>query len=87
MKLMRLKQTFIVLTAFPLAALHQMYALELKATRVQRGPVLDGVLSDEVWKQANPFSDFKMVESQPNSEPTEGTELRILYDETSLYLG
>ena len=87
MKLMRLKQTFIVLAAFILAALPQMYAVELKAIRVQKGPVLDGVLSDGVWKQANPFTDFKMVEPQPNSEPTERTELRILYDETSLYLG
>jgi len=60
---------------------------ELKATRVEKGPQLDGVLSDDVWKLAVPFSDFKMVEPRQNSEPTEKTELKVLYDEWDLYLG
>jgi len=62
-------------------------AIKLKAVKVEKGPHLDGVLTDEVWKQAEPFSGFKMVEPSPGNEPTEKTELRVLYDETNLYIG
>lgn len=57
------------------------------AVRIDKGPVLDGYLTDEAWKKAIPFTDFKMVEPRPGSEPTEKTELRILYDDKNLYLG
>jgi hypothetical protein len=58
-----------------------------KAVRVEKGPVLDGNLKDEVWKQAPPFSGFKMVFPNPGTEPTERTELRIIFDEANLYIG
>jgi len=62
-------------------------AISLKALKVERGPVLDGNLTDEVWKQAVPFSGFKMVFPNPGGAPTEKTEIRILYDRDNLYLG
>ncbi|HOJ27200.1 MAG TPA: DUF5916 domain-containing protein [Candidatus Saccharicenans sp.] len=62
-------------------------AIKLKAVKVEKGPHLDGLLADEVWKLAEPFSGFKMVEPSPGNEPTEKTELRVLYDETNLYIG
>jgi hypothetical protein len=58
-----------------------------KAVRVEKGPVLDGVLQDEVWKQAATFTGFKMVFPNPGMEPTERTELRIIFDSTDLYIG
>jgi len=61
--------------------------LAQKAVRVDKGPVLDGSLGDDVWKQATPFTGFKMVFPNPGEEPTERTELRILYDEDRLYIG
>jgi len=62
-------------------------AAEVRATRVEQGPKLDGLLTDPVWQSAIPFSEFRMVEPQPDSDPTEKTELRVLYDEGSLYIG
>jgi len=62
-------------------------AVEVRAVRVERGPKVDGQLSDAVWQSALPFTDFRMVEPRPNSDPTEKTELRVLYDEGSLYIG
>jgi Domain of unknown function (DUF5916) len=62
-------------------------AAEVKATRVDQGPKVDGHLSDPVWQSAVPFGEFRMVEPQPNSDPTERTELRVLYDDGSLYIG
>ena len=57
------------------------------AVRVEKGPVLDGNLQDEVWKQAAPFTGFKMVFPNPGTEPTERTELRIVFDSANLYIG
>jgi hypothetical protein len=62
-------------------------AVELRAVRVQQGPRIDGGLSDPIWQSAVPYSDFRMVEPRPNETPTEKTELRILYDDSNLYLG
>src|SRR5512140_645695 len=58
-----------------------------KAVRVEKGPVLDGDLRDEVWKRAAPFTGFKMVFPDPGMEPTERTELRIVFDSANLYIG
>ncbi|MGB7297110.1 MAG: DUF5916 domain-containing protein [Candidatus Aminicenantales bacterium] len=57
-----------------------------KAVRVDRGPHLDGRLNDEVWRRAAVFSDFRMV-FPTTGDPTEKTELRIVYDDSSLYIG
>jgi hypothetical protein len=58
-----------------------------KAVRIEKGPVLDGDLQDEVWKQAAPFTGFKMVFPNPGMEPTERTELRVIFDDDNLYIG
>ncbi len=60
---------------------------EVKAVRVEKGPKIDGLLSDPAWQSAVPFTDFRMVEPRANSDPSEQTELRVLYDEANLYLG
>lgn len=73
----------IVLMSLPLLSSD----INLQATRVEKGPKLDGNLSDQVWKQAIAFKDFKMVEPYPHREPTEKTELRIVYDRKNLYIG
>ncbi|MGC8745657.1 MAG: DUF5916 domain-containing protein [Candidatus Saccharicenans sp.] len=61
--------------------------VKLQAVRIEKGPHLDGLLTDQVWKQAIPFSDFRMVEPTPGAQPSEKTELRVLYDESNLYIG
>jgi hypothetical protein len=58
----------------------------LRAARVERGPRLDGRLDDEVWRQAAAFADFRMV-FPTSGDPTEKTELRLLYDDSNLYVG
>jgi len=73
--------------ALILGAASTVLATEVKAVRVERGPVVDGSLADSVWASAVPFAGFHTVEPQPHGDPSETTELRILYDETSLYIG
>ena len=61
--------------------------IKLQATKVDRLPVFDGILDDEAWQQAVPYTGFKMIFPSAGSEPTEKTELRILYDRDHLYIG
>jgi hypothetical protein len=58
-----------------------------RAVRVEKGPVMDGSLQDDVWRQAAPFGGFKMIYPTFGNEPTEKTELRILFDGANLYIG
>ncbi|HYA48627.1 MAG TPA: DUF5916 domain-containing protein, partial [Burkholderiales bacterium] len=59
----------------------------LKAVRVDKGPRLNGLLDDEVWKRAVPFTDFLQARPKPASPPSERTEVLVLYDEQNLYIG
>jgi hypothetical protein len=60
---------------------------DITAIRSFQSPVLDGNLNDKAWKQAISFSGLKMVEPFPGNEPTERTEIRVIYDDNNLYLG
>jgi Domain of unknown function (DUF5916)/Carbohydrate family 9 binding domain-like len=66
-----------------------VYAQEvmIHAVRVQDGPVIDGKLDDKAWDYGIAFSDFKMVEPVPGSQPSEQTEVRVVYDNNSLNIG
>lgn len=60
---------------------------EVRATRVVGPIVLDGVLDEAAWAAAPVISDF--IQSRPDRgyPVTQRTEVRILYDEETLYIG
>jgi hypothetical protein len=49
--------------------------------------VIDGELDEPAWSLAEPAHDFLQQEPAYGELSTERTEVRILYDETTLYLG
>ena len=59
---------------------------QLVAARASAPPRIDGVVELEEWRGAVLLDTF--VQSQPDegAAPTEATEVRLLYDETSLYI-
>src|SRR5215813_8563788 len=57
------------------------------ATRTSRPPKIDGDLSDPVWAQAVPFSDFTQQAPDEGEKPSQRTEVRILYDDHAIYFG
>jgi hypothetical protein len=61
--------------------------VKIAAVEVDRGPVLDGRLDDPAWQRAVPFTAFRMVFPTPGAEPSEKTELRVVYDRTDLFIG
>ena len=48
---------------------------------------LDGSLNEAEWSQATPISDFTQRELEEGAQPTEPTEVRILFDDDNLYIG
>ncbi len=61
--------------------------VEVKAGRIRQGPKIDGSLADAEWQSAASFSSFRQVEPEANAQPSERTDLRVLYDESNLYIG
>jgi Domain of unknown function (DUF5916)/Carbohydrate family 9 binding domain-like len=61
-----------------------------KSVRIQRAstpPVIDGVMNEEIWQRAPVIDDFHQVNPVEFAEPTERTEVRILYGRDALYIG
>jgi Domain of unknown function (DUF5916)/Carbohydrate family 9 binding domain-like len=54
--------------------------------RFHEPPAIDGLLTDEVWKQAARLSDFYQTNPGDNTEPSYRTEALIGYDSKTLYL-
>ncbi len=84
-----MKKTFAAFLLLPslLVLVPGLRAEGLKAVRVPQGPKIDGLLSDPVWRSAEAFTGFRQADPRPGENPTESTELRVLYDHANLYLG
>ncbi len=60
---------------------------EVKVTRVDSAPILDGKLDDAVWQQAEVIDDFHQISPGDGIEPSEHTDVYIVYTEDALYIG
>ena len=60
---------------------------EIRAVRISRAPIIDGLLYAREWEAAVPISDFTQYDPREGSPPTEITEVLVLYDENALYFG
>ena len=59
----------------------------LRAHRADTAPTIDGRLDEAVWKAADVAGNFRQNEPNEGAPATERTEIRILYDNASLYVG
>ncbi|MEE8542444.1 MAG: DUF5916 domain-containing protein, partial [Gammaproteobacteria bacterium] len=59
----------------------------VRVVRVASPPVIDGRLDDEVWQQADVITDFHQIRPGDGAEPSELTEVYLLYDDDALYIG
>ena len=63
---------------------------EAKSVRIQRAPVppiIDGVLNEEIWLRSPVVDDLHQVNPVEFAEPSERTEVYLLYDRDALYIG
>ncbi len=58
----------------------------VNAVRFENPPIIDGIVSDEIWQQCSPVNRF--IQREPyNGEPfTEKTEVYLGYDQENLYI-
>lgn len=59
----------------------------IPATRVSRGPEIDGKLTDAAWQSARFVSDFSQKQPTWGQPPSRRTEVAIVYDREALYVG
>lgn len=59
----------------------------VRMVRTDTPPVIDGRLDDAVWSRAAVIDDFHQSRPIEGAEPTERTEIYLLYDEDALYIG
>lgn len=61
----------------------------IQAVRIahEDAPVIDGDLSDPIWRRATPIEEFYQVEPMEGGAPSQPTRAYILYDDRNLYVG
>ena len=59
---------------------------QVRAVRVATPPVIDGRLDDAVWQQAEPITDFHQIRPGNQTEPSERTEVYVVYDDDAMYI-
>lgn len=60
---------------------------QARAARATTPIKLDGHLDEPIWQTAVPVTDFVQAEPNEGAAPVDGMQVRILYDETSLWIG
>ncbi len=58
-----------------------------QAVRIEGSPELDGDLSEEFWQRAPAISEFLQRDPQEGEPATEKTEVKILYNDTTIFFG
>jgi hypothetical protein len=66
---------------------HRSPAKTIRAARTADALVVDGILNDSAWQQAEPISDFVQQEPHVNEPATEQTEVRVVIGADSLFFG
>jgi hypothetical protein len=59
---------------------------QFRAVRVDAAPIVDGKLDDAVWQQAEVLTDFHQIRPGDGSEPSEPTEVYVVYTADALYI-
>ena len=60
---------------------------QLNARRITGCIKIDGALTEEQWKTADIANHFTTIRPTIGQEPSEQTEIRVLYDNRSIYIG
>ena len=59
----------------------------VRVVRVELPPTIDGRLDEVVWEEADVITDFHQIRPGDGAEPSELTEVYLLYDDDALYIG
>ena len=77
----------VLVAAYPVLAQESWEEYQVNAVKVEQRPQIDGVLDEALWETAALIDDFTQQEPDEGAPATERTEVRVLYDGSSLFLG
>ena len=77
--------TFLIL--FFIVILNAQELKTLEARYLNSGIKIDGLLNESAWKQASVATDFIQFEPDNGGKASQRTEVRVLYDNSGLYIG
>lgn len=60
---------------------------QLQAVRIETPPIIDGVFDELVWQNAPIATDFIQANPDPGTAPSLQTDVKVLYDNTAIYIG
>ena len=60
---------------------------EFSATRIEHAPKIDGILDDPCWENQPTINTFKQQFPHFNTDPSQKTEVKIVYDNFAIYIG
>ncbi|MFC2104433.1 DUF5916 domain-containing protein [Bacteroidota bacterium] len=59
----------------------------IETVKISEAPKIDGVLDDKAWENAPIAKDFFQYEPYNGNEPSQPTEVKIVYDDVAIYVG
>lgn len=65
----------------------QQVKKNVEAVRIKNSIVIDGILDDNEWQNAQEAADFIQHEPYNGAAPSERTSVKILFDDNALYIG
>jgi hypothetical protein len=81
------KYFFWVLWMWPILVAAQDTNKVYTATRIDQSVKIDGELNEAVWQIAQPITHFFQYQPNEGTEPDHPTDVRIVYDNTAIYIG
>ncbi len=82
-----LKHGFIQILAWIILPITLFAQPMIQIVRIDEAPVIDGMLSEDVWRQIEPVTEFVQREPVTGEPVSERTEFYVMYDDHYLYLG
>ncbi len=60
---------------------------KVAATRISEKPVLDGILDDAIWQDAEIATELVIYQPNPGGTPRFRSEIKVVYDNIGIYIG
>ncbi|HET6244461.1 MAG: carbohydrate binding family 9 domain-containing protein [Bacteroidetes bacterium] len=82
------RKTFVLLFALLFFTNQNIYAQEqIRPLRITEEIEADGILNEPTWNKAPVISEFMMISPVPGGKPSFNTEVKLLYNDTYLFVG
>ncbi len=59
----------------------------IKIHKIQSKPIIDGIINEEIWEDAAVANDFFQFVPYNGHQPSQKTEVKIIYDNNAIYIG